>query len=312
MAKVAKKIQTDYTTGGRDISNTAIPLYQENLGRVDQYLADPTSTIDKYLDKYYTNTSNESDFLRQYNRAMAGQTGRNYNATQGGYSSLNQMNYDDLQRYQNDLASRLRDYGVTSSAQLAQNYYNSLLAGNQTYNTAYGLGKDYSDIEQYNNAVKQHNKFLNQLGGMAGTLGTVAGAAVGGPVGAAMGNALGSALGSTIQTDTSNVLGEVGRATGGANTDLQKAGLGMTGDELSKIKQALASYFGGNNTSGATPYYNPAQAWGSGSNLNGVGYYGLNQAGQQQASNIGDWGLSVNMPGNTKFSWDLSNLFGGN
>lgn len=249
MAKVAKKIQTDYTKGGHDISNTAIPLYQQNLGRVDQYLGDPTQTIDQYLNKYYTNTSDESDFLRNYNRAMSAQTGRNYNATQGGYSSLNQQNYDALQRYYNDEAARLRDVGVTSSAQLAQNYYNSLLAGNRAYQNAYALGKDYSDIEQYNNAVRQHNRFGNQLAGSLGTIGTAVGAAFGGPVGAAVGNAIGSGIGGTFATDTSNVLGEVGRATGGANNALVSAGLGMGGDMLSSsLKNALSKYFGGNRS----------------------------------------------------------------
>lgn len=254
MAKAAKKIQTDYTTGGRDISNTAIPMYQENLGRVNQYLNDPTSKIDEYLSKYYTNTSNESDFLRSYNRAMSEQTGRNYNATQGGYSSLNQQNYDDLQRYQNDLASRLRDYGVGTSAGLAQNYYDSLLSGNQAFKNAYGLGKEYSDIEQYNNAVRKNNSFLNQLAGSLGTVGTAVGGAFGGPVGAAMGNALGSALGSTFGTDTSNILGEAGKFTGGSNSAIQAAGLGLSGESL---QRALGSFFGkgSNNTTANKPNY---------------------------------------------------------
>ena len=52
MAKLAKKIQTEYTKGGHDNSQTANPIYQTNLQRIDQYNADPTQTIDMYRDKY--------------------------------------------------------------------------------------------------------------------------------------------------------------------------------------------------------------------------------------------------------------------
>ena len=130
MGKKAKKIQTDYTTGGRDISNTAIPLYQKNLNLISEYNSDPTRTIDMYKNKYYTNTANQSDFLTDYNRAMTNKTNANYSATGGGYSSSGQRAYDDAQRYWNDRAARLEDYGVQSAASMAQNYYNNLLNAN--------------------------------------------------------------------------------------------------------------------------------------------------------------------------------------
>ena len=57
MAKKAKKVQTDYTKGGRDISNTAVPLYQTNLQRIDEYNANPNAMTDANLEKYYTNTT---------------------------------------------------------------------------------------------------------------------------------------------------------------------------------------------------------------------------------------------------------------
>ena len=158
MGKTPKKIQTDYTTGGRDISNTAVPLYQKNLNLISEYNSDPTRTIDMYKNKYYTNTANQSDFLTDYNRAMTNKTNANYSATDGGYSSSGQRAYDDAQRYWNDRAARLEDYGVQSAASMAQNYYKNLLNANTDYDQAYNLGKEYSDIEQYNNLVKQNNR----------------------------------------------------------------------------------------------------------------------------------------------------------
>lgn len=249
MAKQAKIKQTDYTTGGRDISNTAIPMYQENLGRVNQYLSDPTAEIDKYLNKYYTNTSNESDFLRSYNRAMSDQTGRNYNATQGGYSSLNQQNYDDLQRYQNDLASRLRDYGVGTSAGLAQNYYNSLLQGNQSFQNAYGLGADYSNIDQYNDLVDQSKN--NWIGSAINSLGD-AGVSSGVPWAMAVGAGL-KAGSNFVGRDTGNAMNTVMArmgAKGGATQSNDN-----WGDTASALTSSLQSFFGkkdGNTSNSAT------------------------------------------------------------
>ena len=78
MAKMAKQKQTDYTRGGKLISDTSIPLYVSNLGRMDEYLSDPQKRMNKYLTDYYDNTAAQSDFLRNYQRAMSGQTGLNY------------------------------------------------------------------------------------------------------------------------------------------------------------------------------------------------------------------------------------------
>lgn len=277
MAKAAKKIQTDYTKGGRDVSNTAVPLYQNTLNRIEDYQSDyGQGVIDNYLNKYYSNTNSQNDFLRDYNRAMSSQTGRNYNAMQGGYSSLNNRNYDDLQRYQNDLATALYEQGVSSASNMANTYYNNLLGSTDAYNKAYQLGKEYSDIEQYNNMVKQNNSFWNQLAGLGGTIGTVAGAALtgGSPAGAAIGNSLGSALGGVFQTDTSSILGNAGLASGGSNSAIQLAGLGLAGENAQNaISNALGKFFGGNNanTSGGA-----AQSWSSRANLQGIGNYGLN------------------------------------
>lgn len=169
MSKQAKLPQTDYTRGGRDISNTAIPAYQNNIGRMENYLSDPQGQIDSYLNKYYDNTTAQSDFLRNMQRAMANTTANNYAATGGGYSSAGQQSYDDAQRYYNDLGSRLYDAGVQSSANMANQYFNNLLNANTAYNNAYQLGKEYSDTEQYNAMVDQANKnaLWNTIGGFA-------------------------------------------------------------------------------------------------------------------------------------------------
>lgn len=214
MAKKAKKTQTAYTTGGYDISNTAIPLYQSNLTRMDSYLSDPTSTIDDYLNKYYSNTSAQSDFLRNYNRAMSGTTANNYSATSGGYSSSGQQAYNDMQRYQNDLASRLQDYGVSSASTMANNYYNNLLKANNAYGNAYSLGEEYSDIEQYNNAIDQANS--NWWSPLMSVTGGVL-SAIPFQVTQALGTGL-SALGSATATDISDTTEDT-RGQGAGNVD---------------------------------------------------------------------------------------------
>ena len=171
---MAKKIQTDYTKGGHEISNTAVPYYKQALTNMNDYNADPTQYIDKYL-KYYDNTAQQSDFLTDYKRAMANATNRNYSATGGGYSSSGQRAYEDNQRYWNDEASRLSQANTSAAAQLAQNYFNNNLQSAGAYHNAYGLGKNYSDIEQWNNLVKQNNSFKNQLLDVGGKMHSQAG-----------------------------------------------------------------------------------------------------------------------------------------
>ncbi len=217
MAKIAKKTQTDFTRGGRDISNTAIPLYQENLTRIGNYLDNPQARVDDYLNRYFTNTASQNDFLRNYQRSMSGMTANNYGATHGGYSSANQMNYDDQQRYMNDLASRLREQGVTSAYNMASGDYANMLSGNTAFQNAYALGQPYSDVEQYNYLAKQNNSFGNQLAGLGSTVGNVL-QAIPLPQTQAIGGAL-STIGSMGSIDTSNALGTLGvkQAEGAGN-----------------------------------------------------------------------------------------------
>lgn len=159
MAKQAKLKQTDYTIGGRNVSNTAIPLWQDNLTRMGEYLDDPTQRMDMYLDRYYNaDNVNNQDFLRQYNRAMNQRTGANYASTGGGYSSSGQRAYDDLQRYQNDLASRLRNAGIQSSYNMASGDFGNMLNANTAFQNAYGQGATYSQIDQQNDLNNQINK----------------------------------------------------------------------------------------------------------------------------------------------------------
>lgn len=257
MAKAGKKTQTAYTKGGHEISQTAIPLYKANLERMDQYLYDPTQYIDMYRDKYYTDTTEQSDFMRNYQRAMAQRTGANYAATSGGYSSEGQRAYDDTQRYWNDQAARLYDQGVANAASMAQNYYTNLLNASPVYQNAYGLGKEYSDIEQWNYAAEQNNKFGNQLAGSLGTVGTAIGS-IWGPAGAAIGNALGSAIGGVASTDYSNVLGNVG---GSLDSKISAMDFGSLGAGSEGIANALKGLFNKgakttNSTSSAQKFFN--------------------------------------------------------
>lgn len=175
MAKMAKKTQTDYTRGGKAISDTAIPYYQNALTTMNDYIQNPYGTVDTIMDKYYSNNAMQNDFLRNYNRAMANTSAGNYSATGGGYSSAGQRAYNDVQRYQNDLASRLQQYGVNQAFQGQQQLFNQALQGTGAFGNAYGLGKEYSDIDQYNYIAGQNNSFGNQALGVGGQLASSAG-----------------------------------------------------------------------------------------------------------------------------------------
>lgn len=230
MAKRAKKIQTDYTKGGRDISNTAIPLYQSNLQQIADYNNNPSARTDEYLDKYYTNTTAQNDFLTEYKRAMANKTANNYSATGGGYSSAGQRSYDDLQRYENKLASQLYDQGVANAAAMAQQDFSNLLNAGNAYHNAYGLGKEYSDIQQYNNMVKQANRWNNQVGQVLPAVGSAVGS-IWGPVGSAVGGAIGKGLGGMMSTDTSDFFNSQSAGTGKGAGSGQGAGAGAQGGQ---------------------------------------------------------------------------------
>ena len=204
MAKQAKRKQTDYTKGGRDISNTAIPIYQDTLEQIGDYNRDQgIGTINNYLDTYWGNNAiQQSDFLRDYNRAISGLTNNNYSSTNGGYTSTGQKSYDDQQRYYNDLAARMQSQGLNYASTMANNYYQGLLNGSDRLNAAYRLGKEYSDIDQYNDLVDQSNS--NWLSNAMTSVGQGL-ALIPNPVTQGIGAALGAA-GNFINVDTSGAM----------------------------------------------------------------------------------------------------------
>lgn len=273
MAKVAKKTQTDYTRGGKAISDTAIPLYQENLTRMGSYLENPQESMDSYLSKYFSGTSEQSDFLRNYQKAMAGQTGSNYAATSGGYSSLGQNNYADQQRYWNDLANRLYSGNVTNAYNMASQDFTNMLNANTSYNQAYGLGKEYSDVEQWNYQGKQANSPMSQIGSSLGTIGAGVGAVFGGPLGALVGSAIGKGLGGAFTVDsglgTSADKANIANVTSGAQESARNNA--AIAEQAEQLKEALGSLFSKNKSSNGA-----AQSWASGANIQNAGNYGLN------------------------------------
>lgn len=258
MAKMAKMKQTDWNKQGKELADTAVPYYKSNLTRMNDYLDDPQERMDSYLNKYWTNNSDQSDFLRNYNRAMGESTANNYNATSGGFSSANQRNYEDLQRYQNDLASRLNTQGISQAYNMANQDYNNMLSANNAYGNAYNLGKAYSDVDQYNYIRKQNNSLLNQAAQWYGQLGSALGAS-GNPILAAAGAGM-QAYGNAGSIDSSAALGQLG------NSQAARFGYNDTnwGDTFGKKLQTfagetnkagdlshptLAKWFGGNTAS---------------------------------------------------------------
>ena len=214
MAKEAKIKQTDWTKGGRDISNKAIPYYQEGLDQLHDYTKNVQNRLDPYIEKYINpaNAVEQSDFMRNYQRAMGQQTAQNYAATGGGYSSANQLGYDDLQRYYNDYASRLYNQGLTAADQLANNEYDIIQGSLGAYGNAYKLGENYSNIDQYNDMVDQANS--NVWTDWMNTLGNV-GLASGNIYAMAAGAAL-KGVGKAFGKDFSAMDGLRARATGTA------------------------------------------------------------------------------------------------
>lgn len=224
--KHAKKKQTDYNMGGKAISDTAIPLHQKNLTRMDEYLSDPSARQDMYLDKYYgSDNVDQSDFLRNYKRAMAQTTANNYSATSGGYSSSGQRAYDDNQRGWNDYAARLRNQGITNSYNMANQDYQNMVGANSSYQDAYSLGKAYSDVDQYNDAVNKANS--NWYSGVMSSVGKGL-QAIPNPWTQAIGAGL-SAAGSLTDNGAEDLLnsmnksGNIRGGEGGSSDDLAEA-----------------------------------------------------------------------------------------
>ena len=248
MAKQPKISQTDYTRGGRDISNTAIPLYQQNLTQLGDYVSNVQNRLDPYLENYINlgQAASQSDFLRNYQRAMGQATAGNYAATTGGYSSLNQQGYDDQQRYYNDLAARMYSQGLGQAAELANQEYQILANTPAIYNQAYQLGKDYSDIQQYNDMVDKINGnwWSNALTSAGDTIGSIS-MSSGNPLVMAIGGSIGGTMGTAGRMtgyDDSVLSGLRARVTGttGANAYSGQA----TGQTQNTTATGLANLFG--------------------------------------------------------------------
>ena len=207
MGKQAKIPQTDYTIGGRDISNTAIPYYKKGVTQLGNYMEKVQNRMDPYLEKYINpaKAAEYSDFQRNYQRAMGQQTAQNYAATGGGYSSANQLGYDDLQRYYNHYASELYAQGLNQANQMAAQEYNMLTGALGSYGNAYNLGKEYSQNEQYNKLVDEANKnwWSNLLISAGDSIASIS-MQSGNPMVMAIGGAIGGTMGTAGRMTGSN------------------------------------------------------------------------------------------------------------
>jgi hypothetical protein len=196
----------------------AIPYYQENLQRMNDYLGkDYSDTISNYLQ--YSNESAMNDYLRAYQKAMSDMASNNYSATSGGYTSSGQQAVDDTQRYYNDLMSRLASSNLSNAVSMAQNEYSNIANAFNPYQQAYNQGANYSNIQQYNDQVDSYNKnrLWNNILGIGGSiLGTGIGALTGNPYGGfKIGSAIGGNLGNMFSpVDTTTMDALLSRYTG--------------------------------------------------------------------------------------------------
>ena len=231
-SKQAKIPQTDYTIGGRDISNTAIPYYKKGVTQLGNYMENVQNRMDPYLEKYINpaKAAEYSDFQRNYQRAMGQQTAQNYAATGGGYSSANQLAYDDLQRYYNHYANDLYAQGLTAANQLANNEYDMLTGALGSYGNAYNLGKEYSQNEQYNKLVDEANKnwWSNLLTSAGDSIGSIS-MQSGNPMVMAIGGAIGGTMGTAGRMTGSNA-GELASSLRGIGSG-NSAGSGLNSQQ---------------------------------------------------------------------------------
>lgn len=295
--KKTKKIQTQYTTDGRDMSHQGTELSKQSMSNISKFQDNIQNRIDPYL-KYadLAQASQRSDFLRDYQRASAQQTAGNYAATHGGYSSGNQLGYDDLQRYYNDFASRLYSQGIGTAEGMAQNEYNDYLAGAQLGSGMYGYGKEYSDIEQYNNLVDQanRNRWANILTAAGDTIGSIS-MKSGNPWVMAIGGAVGGTMGTVGRASGNDAADQLDamRGAGGGTSAGQYSGGGLLGSQGNVgVGNLLNNYswFSNNPFSGGNSANSASSFMGASGNSGGIGNYGLNNSK----------GLDVSK---MKFSW---------
>ena len=298
-SKRTKKIQTQYTTDGRDLSHQGAQLGQQSMTNISNFQDNIYNRLDPYM-KYVdlAQASKYSDFLKDYKRATAQQTAGNYAATHGGYSSGNQLSYNDLQNYYNDYAARLYSSGIGMAEQMAQNEYNDYLAGAQLGSGMYGHGKEYSDIEQYNHLVDEANK--NRWAGILTSAGDTIGSISmksGNPWVMAIGGAIGGTMG-TVGRASSNDAGaqlDAMRGTSSGTSSGQYSGGGLFGSQGNiGVGNLLNNYswFRDNPfSSGSSGGGSAGNFMGISGNSGGIGNYGLNTSN----------GLD---PSKMKFSWN--------
>lgn len=270
MAKEAKIKQTDWTTGGRDISNTAIPLYQEGLGQLGDYMSNVQNRLDPYLENYIdlAQASQKNDLMRSFYDATSKTTANNYNAMNGGYSSANQGTYDDVQRYYNDLASRLYTQGLESANTMANNEYNMLTGALNSYHNAYNLGERYSAIDQYNDMVDQAND--NMWTGVLNTLGDI-GMSIPNPWTMAIGAGL-KTVGTAFGKDFSAMDNLRAAATGATGGQYQGNNYSNYGGSISNLLGGLDWGNSSSSSSGSGAGFGNFMNFGNSS----LGSYGLN------------------------------------
>ena len=143
--------QTSYTIGGRDISNQAVPLLEENLDRQNAYLDNLWNRTDPYMRYADLNVAaNQSMFMDEYLKNMGSVMDRNYSTLGGGYSSAGDSQLDRTQDFYNALATDLYSNQVGLAEQMAMNEWNAMVGANSDFINAYNLGQAYSDVERYN------------------------------------------------------------------------------------------------------------------------------------------------------------------
>lgn len=273
MTKRSEIPQTDWTRQGKELADTAVPYWKENLNQLGSYMENIQNRYDPYL-KYVNagQAAAQSDFMRNYQRAMGELTGNNYSATGGGYSSLGQRAYSDEQRYYNDLAARLYQQGLDWAADQAGQEWTMLTQTPNVWNQAYQKGQAYSNIDQYNQLVDEANS--NWWSTPMDVLGNI-GLSSGHPIGMAIGGAL--KLGSGL---TSSDAGQLADSLRGTNTSAQQA------NQWSNIGKGISSALAANLN------------WGSNNNSN------VNAP--TNSSNFGQYSPSFGFgtdTSNWKFSW---------
>lgn len=174
--KKQKQVKTQYETENQQLGRQAYPYIQPAMDRMNDLSMNPDKYRQDYINKYFgKDTAEWNDAMRNYQRIMGNTTANNYNATHGGYSSAGQKLYNDTQRNQNDLISRLNSAGVSGSQTLLNNDLTNTANLYNTLNNQHAMAKTGDAIDEYNKLVDKSNKnawtsWLNDLGAVGEAL----------------------------------------------------------------------------------------------------------------------------------------------